>query len=162
MSESKPTKGPWHVGYNGGVTGSGACYHEWSERLKSPVVYAGQGEYHAANPRPVILISGAPSGNCNLVVAHVIPEPDSYFGGTNGEANAMLIAEAGTVHHETGLTPRQLAEQRKELFEALKACLSCLEVWIEESAGSDLQAGPEDFDAVKAAHAAILKAEGRE
>jgi hypothetical protein len=29
-------------------------------------------------------------------------------------ANADLIAEAGTVLHETGLTPRQLAEQRAE------------------------------------------------
>lgn len=35
------------------------------------------------------------------------------------EANARLIAEAGTVHHETGLTPRQLVERVKELEEAL-------------------------------------------
>ena len=35
-------------------------------------------------------------------------------------ANARLIAEAGTVAHETGLTPRQLAEQRAELLEALQ------------------------------------------
>lgn len=35
------------------------------------------------------------------------------------EANACLIAEAGTVHHETGLTPRQLVEQRDALAEAL-------------------------------------------
>lgn len=34
------------------------------------------------------------------------------------EANARLIAEAGTVAHETGLTPRQLAE-RCEKLEAL-------------------------------------------
>lgn len=32
-------------------------------------------------------------------------------------ANARLIAEAGTVAHETGLTPRQLAEQRAELLD---------------------------------------------
>ena len=37
--------------------------------------------------------------------------------GKNGNAN--LIAEAGTVAHETGLSPRQLAEQRKELLDAL-------------------------------------------
>ena len=36
------------------------------------------------------------------------------------KANARLIAEAGTVYHETGLTPRQLAEQRAELLEALQ------------------------------------------
>ena len=38
-------------------------------------------------------------------------------------ANAQLIAEAGTVLHETGLTPRQLAEQRAELLEALTQLL---------------------------------------
>lgn len=37
----------------------------------------------------------------------------------DARANARLIAEAGTVATETGLTPRQLAEQRKELLEAL-------------------------------------------
>lgn len=31
------------------------------------------------------------------------------------EANARLIAEAGTVYHETGLTPRQLAEQLRAI-----------------------------------------------
>lgn len=35
-------------------------------------------------------------------------------------ANAALIAEAGTVHHETGLTPRQLVEQRDALTKALE------------------------------------------
>ena len=35
------------------------------------------------------------------------------------QANAALIAEAGTVHHETGLTPRQLVEQRDALAAAL-------------------------------------------
>jgi hypothetical protein len=32
---------------------------------------------------------------------------------------SRLIAEAGTVHHETGLTPRQLLEQRDALVAAL-------------------------------------------
>lgn len=36
-------------------------------------------------------------------------------------SNARLIAEAGTVHHETGLTPRQLVEQRDALVRALEA-----------------------------------------
>ena len=36
------------------------------------------------------------------------------------EANANLIAEAGNVANETGLTPRELLEQRNELLEALK------------------------------------------
>ena len=39
-------------------------------------------------------------------------------------ANARLIAEAGTVHHETGLTPRQLVEQRDALAGAIEALLT--------------------------------------
>lgn len=35
-------------------------------------------------------------------------------------ANARLIAEAGTVHHTTGLTPMQLVERVKELEDALR------------------------------------------
>lgn len=31
------------------------------------------------------------------------------------EANARLIAEAGTVHHETGLSPQQIRDQRDRL-----------------------------------------------
>ena len=42
--------------------------------------------------------------------------------GGNDQANAQLIAEAGTVAHTTGLTPRQLVERVKELEEALQAC----------------------------------------
>ena len=34
--------------------------------------------------------------------------------------HAFVIAEAGTVLHETGLTPRQLADQRAALLEALR------------------------------------------
>lgn len=37
-----------------------------------------------------------------------------------GFDNANLIAEAGTVANECGLTPRQLLEQRNELLEALE------------------------------------------
>lgn len=39
-------------------------------------------------------------------------------------ANAALITEAGTVHHETGLTPRQLVEQRDALAEVLQKLAS--------------------------------------
>lgn len=42
-------------------------------------------------------------------------------GGMDGatESNAALIAEAGTVANETGLSPRQLADQRAELLDGL-------------------------------------------
>lgn len=36
------------------------------------------------------------------------------------EANAKLIVEAGNVANESGLTPRQLLEQRNEMLEALE------------------------------------------
>lgn len=41
-----------------------------------------------------------------------------------GKANARLIAEAGTVYHETNLTPRQLAAQRDELLGAIRLTIN--------------------------------------
>lgn len=41
---------------------------------------------------------------------------------TEAKANAILIYEAFNVHHNTGLSPVQLVEQRDELLAALKAC----------------------------------------
>ncbi|BEV44811.1 hypothetical protein [Afipia carboxidovorans] len=64
------------------------------------------------------------------IIANVNTEtgPDACFAPATrwmpAEANARLIAEAGTVAHETGLTPRQLAEQRDELLEALQWALA--------------------------------------
>ena len=54
------------------------------------------------------------------VVAHVGVDPGLPHWDGPQRANARLIAEAGTVHHETGLTPRQLVERVKELEEALR------------------------------------------
>ena len=51
-----------------------------------------------------------------IVIAYIElfgPNPREY------EANAKLIAEAGTVANETGFTPRQLADQKAKLLEAL-------------------------------------------
>ncbi|MDX4957873.1 hypothetical protein [Delftia acidovorans] len=49
----------------------------------------------------------------NRLFGHVQPGRNSSL----AEANpiASLFAEAGTVHHETGMTPRQLVEQRDAL-----------------------------------------------
>ena len=44
-----------------------------------------------------------------------------YGAREEAEANAHIIAEAGTVYHETKLTPRQLLAQRDELLAAVKA-----------------------------------------
>ena len=49
-------------------------------------------------------------------------------------ANARLIAEAGTVLHETGLTPRQLAEQRAELLEAVRRVASEMMDYVDQDA----------------------------
>ena len=67
--------------------------------------------------------------------------------------DAPLLAEAGTIYHETGLTPRQLAEQRAELLAACKALL----------AASD-RTMPRDWHVplpVSTAKAAIARAEGK-
>ena len=45
------------------------------------------------------------------------------------EANARLIAEAGTVANETGKTPRQLADERDELLKALKDLVDIVDRW---------------------------------
>lgn len=50
-----------------------------------------------------------------------------HRGDLEAEANAALIAEAGTVLYETGLTPQQLREQRDELLAALKDALKLIE-----------------------------------
>ena len=39
---------------------------------------------------------------------------------TEAKANAILIYEAFNVHHDTGLSPVQLVEQRDELLQALQ------------------------------------------
>lgn len=45
------------------------------------------------------------------------------IGMEEAKENAILIAEAGTVKNETGYTPRQLAEQKKALLDALRNCV---------------------------------------
>jgi len=80
----------------------------------------------------------------------------SIFGcGVADFDNARLFTEAGTVVHETGLTPRQLAEQRAELLEALRGIMhyagmgaSVCDVYTKEE------------PAFIAAYAAIAKATG--
>ena len=51
-------------------------------------------------------------------------QADTYRKASHEErrANIELIAEAFNVTHETGKTPRQLADERAELITTLKAC----------------------------------------
>jgi len=53
-------------------------------------------------------------------------------------ADAELIAEAFNVATETGLTPRQLAEQRAELLAACKKASEWLEGWASASPYIDI------------------------
>ena len=57
---------------------------------------------------------GEPNQSIAADIANVV-----NFGDGCHKANAKLIAEAGTVTNETGFTPRQLADQKAKLLEAL-------------------------------------------
>ena len=65
------------------------------------------------------------------------------------EANAHLISEAFNVVNETGYTPNQLAEQNKELLEALK----------DIKAAMIFGNNPNDKGLIEIAEAAIANAE---
>lgn len=65
--------------------------------------------------------SGAVSCIADCTFARVMPgwSGTDYATGVHMRDNARLIAEAGTVFHETQLSPRQLVEQRDELLVTL-------------------------------------------
>lgn len=75
-------------------------------------------------------------------------------------ANIALICEAGTVATETGLTPRQLADQRAELLEALRQIVTR---YVELVNSGDCGSwNPENELEVMDARAAIAKATGEQ
>lgn len=79
-------------------------------------------------PGPWTQGQGACGSSCVWTDGHTQPPSgamgeDSTWIDCNTKGNAALIAEAGTVHHETGLTPRQLVEQRDALAEALMSVI---------------------------------------
>jgi hypothetical protein len=86
---------------------------------------------------------------------------------TSSDENAAFIAEAGTVAHETGLTPRQLAEQRKELMKALQGMLdnACAASDVLADGSCRIDCTQDEWDdhvrACGVARAALAKAEGR-
>lgn len=91
MTTAKPTKGPWIVS---GLLSDNVTVHTM----------------------------GIPSNidpACKLQIADCF-DRDSQLSWEEMNSNAKLIAEAGTVYHETSLTPRQLDDQRRELLEALE------------------------------------------
>ena len=75
------------------------------------------------------------------------------------QANAALIAEAGTVHHETGLTPRQLVEQRDALLAEIEREYTALSDFQNEWHGRNTEAGQAKLCRLRAL---IAKATGRD
>lgn len=99
----------------------------------------------------------------NRLVAQVHPGRSSSL--SEATQIASIFAEAGTVHHETGLTPRQLVEQRDALATALAVCESALAWAIEQGGGPacEHEAGVcfcRENEAVNAAHAALALVKG--
>lgn len=86
----RPTAGPWHTDYRKTARGGYAQ------------------EVFDANGEVIATLAWYPVKVSDTTTA------------TNREANALLIAEAGTVLHETGQPPRRLAEQKSELLAIAK------------------------------------------
>ena len=100
MNEPKHTPGPWEV----------QCAPRMTEIWQKP---AGRTtSYHVA--RALAAIHGYGNEDSPPV--------------EQAEANARLIAEAGTVATETGFTPRQLADRCEKLEIDLRCADACLEV----------------------------------
>ncbi len=84
-------------------------------------------------------------GEPGRLIAAVIGADDQ------ADDDACLIAEAGTVFHETGLSPRQILEQRDELLAAVRNL--CDE--------QDARQGYASLAAYDKARAAIAKCEAK-
>lgn len=81
--------------------------------------------------------------------------------------NADIIVEAGTVAHETGLSPRQLADQRADLLGALKKVCAKMVVDLGTYAGpfNHSEEAPETMateDAIELMEAAIQRSENKQ
>lgn len=69
-------------------------------------------------------------GAAGHVVAFAVTAHHEWFNhaaDAEMEANANLIAEAGTVYDETGLTPRQMQERYEQMRKALDSIVECCE-----------------------------------
>lgn len=65
------------------------------------------------------------------------------LGADCSERNAALIAEAGTVYHETNLTPRQLLERYNKLYQA--ATFLCADLLDRHQEGGEAWDNMQDF-----------------
>ena len=81
--------------------------------------------------------------------------------GEHDEANATLIAEAGTVASETGLTPRQLAERVRELESIISIITLNARLQPDASMGGSTDCYAVPLSDIADARAALNRAEGR-
>ena len=70
-------------------------------------------------------------------------------------ANALLIAEAGTIFHECGLSPRELLERSQAMEAALMQIIEMNQQWAQDQWGDRNKA--EGMACVKTARAALAK-----
>jgi len=128
-NEAKPTPGPWKYSFEGSDP-------SWA-------IVTGQG--------------GAIIANVNSETG-----PDAVSAPAMrqmpADANARLIAEVGTVYHETGLTPRELAEQVKRQSIVLGTLVTLID---ESDQWSDIASTSPLGEIVNAARAALPKPEPR-
>jgi hypothetical protein len=93
---------------------------------------------HASKPGCFLITDGTQDPLNGIAVACIHKEHGERI------ANAELIAEAFNVTHETGRTPRQLADERAELITALNGMLD----WARRV--NTLNPGPEVVNACNA------------
>ncbi len=125
MGEMKPTPGPWYA--------------------KNQVVYTD------AMPKRFWGDAKQYSGPYIVMQTGLYSSPDD----ATTYANARLVAEAGTVFHNTGLSPVQLVEMVKELKAAL-----CLMVRTHDEPAESLLQEVKEQQWLDRARAALAKCEG--
>ena len=127
----------------------GPCTHGFNDGSGVADEHENQGGYIVAGEHP--------SHNASAVIVRGGKDEWGCAIGVLREADARLIAEAFNVAHETGLTPRQLAEQRAELLAIAKSFVANIEEWDGEPLPG--QRWHKEFFAAKAL---IAKAQGGE
>lgn len=108
MEKNNITKGPW-------------ISHECDEATKEEINVAFEVRYKNQ------ILADIMMGNSNQEYEEQDVEIITI---EEAKANAELISEAGTVFHESGLTPRELLQQNKESIELLKTALQYLRAWM--------------------------------
>lgn len=94
----KPTPGPW-------AFGADPC----ADNATAIAICKENIDAHTKPSSGHFFVVFTPDGRRTAMVGH----------GPDGAANAQFIAEAGTVHSECGLSPRELLEGYRELRKAL-------------------------------------------